>query len=336
MAWTQQLKSGNWRALYRGPDGKARSAGTHPHKKAALAKAIAREEESQQPGWNDPQAGRRPWGEWVEEWWLSRNVSPSTLKRDNSPLVKHLLPYWRDIPVAEITKHDVKAFAAHLRAEGLSESSVKRYISILSGSLSGAVDKKLIVANPAFRLKLPDGEIDVMRFFTRKEVRKILRELQEDEESQAIVSMLVGCGLRWNEMAGMSDHRVKRNQKMVRVTDVWDSRSSELKRYPKGRRIRDVPLPDWVGERLPSWKGRLFPAVDIDNWRKRVWDPLETGGRIHDLRHTYASWLIQDGVSLAEVGRLLGHVDPKTTQRYAHLAEVPKKKILKSLRDPGV
>lgn len=57
--------------------------------------------------------------------------------------------------------------------------------------------------------------------------------------------------------------------------------------------------------------------------------------RVRDLRHTYASWLLQAGVPLAEVGRLLGRVSPITTQRYAHLAEVPSAAVLAELGDHG-
>lgn len=332
MAWTQQIESGSWRGLYRGPDGKTRHVGVHAHKEKALARAMDEEEKANLPGWRDPRAGFRPWGDWVDEWWPTRSASAGTISRDKSPLEKHLRPHWNDTPLASITKHDVKAFAAHLRREGLAESSVKRYISILSASLSAAQDKGIITSNPAFKLKLPDGEVDVMRFLTRKQVKAILAELDGDDK--AIVAVLVGCGLRWGEMAGLQSKRVDKERRMIRVAEVWNSREGKLKRYPKGRKAREVPLPDWVAELLPDRKGLLFPGIDIDNWRKRVWNELDLDARIHDLRHTYASWLIQSGISLAEVGRLLGHVDPKTTQRYAHLAEVPTKEVLDAVGDP--
>lgn len=66
------------------------------------------------------------------------------------------------------------------------------------------------------------------------------------------------------------------------------------------------------------------PIIDI----KRFWEDVCKAAdlkdvSIHDLRHTFASHLVSSGVSLPIVGRLLGHTQPQTTQRYAHLADDP-------------
>jgi len=75
----------------------------------------------------------------------------------------------------------------------------------------------------------------------------------------------------------------------------------------------------------------LFPSTRIDapiQDLKRFWKAITKAAeledyRIHDNRHTHASHLVSSGLSLAIVGRLLGHTNPMTTQRYAHLADDP-------------
>ncbi len=75
----------------------------------------------------------------------------------------------------------------------------------------------------------------------------------------------------------------------------------------------------------------LFPGRDLNKpisdlkvfWRSAMDASGIDGYRIHDNRHTYASQLVSGGMSLAIVGRLLGHTNPSTTQRYAHLADDP-------------
>jgi integrase len=66
------------------------------------------------------------------------------------------------------------------------------------------------------------------------------------------------------------------------------------------------------------------PMVDLKKfWRSLLADAAITDYRIHDNRHTHASQLVSSGMSLAIVGRLLGHTNPLTTQRYAHIADDP-------------
>ena len=360
MAWAERLPSGKYRGVYRDAHGNRRSAGTFTHKPKAERAAAAREEQARKAMTRDPEAFKRPWGEWCEEWWPTRSVEPSTLRNDSARRRNHLEPRWASVPVGSITRQDVKAWAAQLKRQGLGPESVKRCVHLLSASLVAAVDAEIIDANPAARLKLGGGPPAPERYLTREEFDALRVELPTTGD-QFIADMLVNTGLRWSEFAGLHRSRVDLKRGLVRVVETYDEGAGQMKAYPKGKRVRDVPLTpelvEWLGDL--SWSGKdcgvehasgrcpgpLLVTTEEgrplrnSNWSYRVWTPaveLSHVGhvRIHDLRHTYASWLLQAGVPLAEVGKLLGHVSAQTTQRYAHLAETPVDAVLAALAAP--
>ena len=74
---------------------------------------------------------------------------------------------------------------------------------------------------------------------------------------------------------------------------------------------------------FPNQSGNK-PLRDIKSfWEKIIKEAKLENVRIHDLRHTHASHLVSSGLSLSIVGKLLGHTQASTTQRYAHLADAP-------------
>jgi integrase len=360
MAWSERLPSGRYRGVYRDAHGTRRSAGTFTHKAKAERAAAAKEEAARRSMRKDPEAFKRPWGDWCDEWWPTRSVEASTLRNDASRRRNHLDPRWADAPIGSITRQDVKSWAAQLRRGGLGPETVRRAVHLLSASLVAAVDQEVIEANPAARLKLPGGPPAPERYLTHEEY-DTLRSALPTTDDQLVADLLVNTGLRWGELAGLHWRRVDLERGLLRVVETFDEPNGAMKAYPKGKRVRDVPLtPDLVTRLAERERGKgpcpiehkvgrcpgsLVLTTDEggalrnSNWSYRVWTPsveLSHVGhvRIHDLRHTYASWLLQDGISLADVGRLLGHVSPQTTQRYAHLAETPSAAVLAALSAP--
>jgi integrase len=354
MGWARKLPSGRYQGQYRGTDGKVRTAdgGPFSHKAAAVRAAAEAEAEARAPGWRDPSAGLMTWAAWCEAWWPTRTVEASTLAADTGRRDNHLMPRWGAVALVDITRHDVKAWAAELRARGLSPATVHRIVTLLSASLAAAVDAEILQANAAARLRLPTPPASAERYLTREEFDAIAGHLEGQWLRMA--TLLVGTGARFGEAAGLHHARVDAGRGWVEIVETWDPARGAIKGYPKGRRRRQVPLPGWVDLGTPETQtcGATHPGcrsplvvsseagtpMDVDNFRKR-WDVAcrraDVGHvRPHDLRHTYASWLLQAGISLAEVGRLLGHVSPTTTQRYAHLAETPAEEVLAALGRP--
>lgn len=329
-----------WRARYLTPDGKKRSAGTYAHKAMALRKGAAKEDDAHKFRNRDHDASKRAWGDWCDHWWATRDVAPSTLVMERVVVEKHLRPKWGKVSLDSITRHDVRAWVAELRSKGLSPNSISRYLTVFTSSLSAAVDAEILSAHPALNIKFDRGDVDAQRYFTHDEEARLMEVLSERDG--AVVHLLLYTGMRWGEMLGLQIKRVDLKRRNIRIAEVWDSTTKTLRAYPKGRHVRDVPifadtipyLNELVGGRSDGFV--VADRLEIHNWRNRVWKvALEDAGlghaRIHDMRHTYASWLLQNGIPLAEVGKLLGHASPTTTQRYAHLADIPRDHIFAAL-----
>ncbi|MFE2772247.1 tyrosine-type recombinase/integrase [Microbacterium resistens] len=375
MPWAEKLPSGNYRAGYRLPNGESRYVkGTFTHKKAAKDAAVEAEGKVKRPGWRDPRAGLTTWGEWHDIWWPSRAIEPQTAKSEESLVRNHIMPRWKDQPLAEITRHEVQAWAISILSENIrkvngipddedpkyrSPGTIRRILNVLVSSLTAAVDAEVIVANPAVRIKLPPTVAPPPVFLTREQYAALSAAIP-NQQDRALVDFLAGTGLRWGEAAGLHLHNLDLQHAMVTVKDVTDG--EEIKPYPKGRRIRRVPLFQWAVDELdvpdrhpcgvrhrdartcPS--GLVFPAArggvrDDRNFSQRVLHPAlkkaglgDLGMSLHDLRHTYASWLAMDGVPLGRIADLLGHRSITTTEIYAHFLPATVDDIAHAMRDP--
>lgn len=363
MPWTEQLPSGKYRACWRDHQGRQRSHSGFTRKSAALR--YAGEQEGRGGRGEAVASGRSPtWGTWRDQWLAARRVEPSTAKQDKVRINRYLTPRWERVRLNRITRREVQAWVndlvetpAHQTAADedddavryLSPATVDRIYRLFSQSLKAAVIDGTLAASPCVGIKIPEPAPGHERYLTRGEFDLIAFHLREPYRSMAI--LLVATGMRFGEAAGLHWQRVDLAAGLLHVVETWDSSSSTVKPYPKGKKVRSVPIPDWLSAVLAEQIDRHAPArscglkhrsggpacrsglvvpapeggaFDAHNFGQREWaTAVDLAGidhvRLHDLRHTYASWLVQDGVSLQEVQRLLGHASILTTQRYAHL-----------------
>ncbi|ORL83934.1 tyrosine-type recombinase/integrase [Prescottella equi] len=371
MASVRQLPSGKWQARYVDSAGRHRSAGSWPNQKMALGKAQAAED-SERIEPTSAEAARMTWGEWKPHWEAGRRVAAGTAGRDRGRLAKHVDPKWGDVKLNKITGHGIQVWLRELEDAGLSASSVQKCFHLLSSSLRAAEFARMIPSNPAKGVKLPKGGKKVDRYLTRDEVADLAGVL--DNADRLVVELLVGTGLRLGEALGLHWESVDLSRRTIHVARSWDpvggsmkppkswqqrtvpisrSLAELLEKELRGRGPGSPPDVEYHRE-VRARSGLVLPARRghgplgekhlRSRWNdafalasvvrtKRGQEPIAPA-RIHDLRHTYASWLVQDGVSIYELKNLLGHESVKTTERYAHLAPTQWDAVRAALGDP--
>lgn len=346
-----------YRGRYRDASGRRHSK-TFDTKAAALRWAGEEESKVHRGQRSDPVAARMPWGSWCDRWLPSKQVEPWTRRTDASTVKVHVRKRWGDTPLHAITRLDVQSWTNEL-SQKHSARTTRKALSLLSASLNAAVAEGILTANPCAGVKVPTVPTGQERYLTDVEVGQIFYHLSGRYRVLAELLIGTGlrvaeaCGLH-SARIDLDRLRIQ----VIETYDPRDE-GGQMRPWPKSRRRREVPITPELGELLAEWLARNPPAkscgrrhrsgrcpgglllttergapIDGHNFHARQWrDACERAGfytetpdgkrkiviRVHDLRHSYASRLVQQGVPLERVQLLLGHSSITMTQRYAHL-----------------
>ncbi|QDX82073.1 integrase [Denitratisoma sp. DHT3] len=226
----------------------------------------------------------------------------------------------------EITKTDIAALHHGRRAVGAAKGSANRLLVMLRYVFNLALrwETPGIAVNPTAGVALFEDPPMKERFLTPEEARRLCAAVEGSPNPMLrfIVPMLILTGARRREVLDLrwEDLDLERRQWRIPLTKAGKPRhvplsSGVLQVLAAVPRLEDCP---WV---FPSPKtGRPFVSV-FYSWDSARRKAGLADVRIHDLRHSFASFLVNAGRSLYEVQKILGHTQVRTTQRYAHLAQ---------------
>ena len=250
-----------------------------------------------------------------------RMWKPATLRVNRVYLRNQIMPCFRGRPVAEITRSEVRQWFGGLHA---TPAAANRSLPVLSVIMRQAelYGYRPEGSNPCSRIRRY-REARRERFLTVGEIRRLGQVLAERQAAWplqvAIVRLLLVTGCRQSEIRTLhwadyrEGHLFLRDSKTGPRT-VWLSSAA--------RCVLDL---------LPRAGRFVFPAVKgpgpmstetlYGSWRRLRTEAGLPGVRLHDLRHTYASFALRHGETVVMIGRLLGHRDPDTTLKYTHFGD---------------
>ena len=293
--------------------------------------------------------------EWLEG--HKHEVKEKTCEDYKAYIDKRMVPFFEklNIMVKDLTGDEINEFYAYLRNDGLSGTSAQRYHSVLHIAFRDAVKRRIIPANPVDQATRPKREQFIAGYYNVDEIKQLL-ELTKDDEIYLIILITAYYGLRRSEVLGLRWSAVDFTAGTVTINHtVHPSEDGPVgeDRLKTESSYRTLPLLPVIRDALIRHReqqeeyrkimrsayrkdyseyicldalGRLYDPDFVTNHFKTLLKKHKLKQiRFHDLRHSCASLLVAQGVSMKLIQEWLGHSDMATTANiYSHVDSASK------------
>ena len=273
-----------------------------------------------------PQSKRKTFAEAVERYCKEQQVSIAKQGHLNWWQKELGALYLQDIRPSIIAEKKQKLLIEkNSKGKVRTGSTCNRFLATLSHLLSISVKQwEWISENPVRKISREKESKERTRFLTPDERHAFLQACHQSDNSYlfTFVVLLLSTGCRYNEIRSLKWTDIDLQQGKITITK---SKNSDM---------RSVPIRGLALNVLRSLAGKttslgyLFPGQNPFaplEFRRALKTAIKRAGlknyRPHDCRHSYATEMLAQGLSLGEIGHLLGHRSVSMTRRYAHLVE---------------
>ena len=240
---------------------------------------------------------------------------------------KYVIPklklFFGDKPLSEFFYSIVESYQDNMIKRGYAAAYINKHFAILKHMFTKALDWEMIteeMLKKVRKVKMLKGETKRLRYLSKEEAERLVFNCEP--YVKPIVICALNTGMRKSEIFGLTWNRVDLTNRIIL-----------LDKTKNGER-REIPINDTLLQALSGILRRLDcnyvfynpnTLKPFDNIKRSFASALRKSHildfHFHDLRHTFASWLVMAGVDLITVKELLGHKDIKMTLRYSHLSQ---------------
>ena len=291
-------------------------------------------------------------GTWLEVWlenYAKIKLRPSTFKTSQGFLKNHIKPQIGSIPLADLTSLDLQRFYKHLldggrvdrieakkKPKGLAPKTVRNIHQMIGSAYNLAIEQYLVTKNPTQGCALPKVEHKEMKTLTADQLGAFFQEAR-DSGVYELYYLDLATGLRRGELLGLKWTDVDLDRGVLKIQRAISRQNGKVVEAPLKTKnaYRTLPLSadaisvlkmqkckvgnsEWV---FSSPTGGPMSPDSVLHMLQRV---LKRAGvpriRFHDLRHTFATMALQNGVDVKTVSSMLGHYSAGfTLDTYAHV-----------------
>lgn len=274
--------------------------------------------------------------EWADKWlytFKAPDVKPTTFATTyERPCRLHIIPYFNDRLIKDITQLDIKEFINSIVS--MSQSTLDKVLICLKGIFETAIDNDIILRNPCRNIKAKSRAKKAQKRTYDKESVEVL--CASTHKYALYVHILLALGLRCSELCGLTWEDVDFERGMVHIqraltTDAGTLYISDPKSFDSNRELK---IPPSLLERMKQERGEgfiamkksgkhvtpdHFAALELEAFYNSLKVPNDKRLTPHELRHTCGTLLYEDTKDIYHVSKFLGHSDIGiTTKTYVH------------------
>lgn len=262
---------------------------------------------------------------------------------------KHVLPYFENKRMNEITPSDIINWQNTIREKGYALTYQRMLQNQITALFTHASIIYNLANNPCKKVKkMGKSDAGKLEFWTKQEYDKFIDSVEIGNKYYLIFEILFWTGCREGELLALSKSDIDFEENTISISKTYHrSEGRDIITTPKTEEsIRMVDIPEFLTQEIKGFCDkhyelpddvRLFPIV-AESVQKKMKRQVKKAGvkkiRVHDLRHSHAAYLINQGVQPLIVKERLGHRDIKITlNTYGHLYPNQQKQVAKMLNN---